>query len=102
MAAVPDHLKPFVVPVEARTAERHATVDRYPPDSTQPRPAIVFVPGGPLPEPVLPRPRDWPVYQGYGSMAAAAGVVGLVVNHRLYDPTAYPLAAADVAAAVEL
>jgi acetyl esterase/lipase len=102
MAAVPDHLKPFVVPVEARTAERLDTVDLYPPDSTQPRPAIVFVPGGPLPQPVLPRPWDWPVYQAYGSMAATMGAVGLIVNHRLYDPTAYPLAAADVVAAVEL
>jgi acetyl esterase/lipase len=105
MAAVPDHLKPFVMPVDTRTPERHGTVDLYPPDSTnvtRPRPAIVFVPGGPLPEAVLPRPRDWPVYQAYGSMAAASGVVGAVVNHRLYDPTAYPPAAEDVAAAAEL
>jgi acetyl esterase/lipase len=102
MAAVPDHLKPFVMPVDTRPAERHGTVDMYPPDATQSRPAIVIVPGGPLPEAVLPRPRDWPVFQGYGSMAAAAGVVGLTVDHRLYDPTGYPLAADDVAAAVEL
>jgi acetyl esterase/lipase len=100
--AVPDNLKPFVVPVEARTPERHGTVDLYPPDATRPRPAILFVPGGPVPAAVLPRPRDWPVFQGYGSMAAAAGVVGLTVDHRLHHPAAYPLAAEDVAAAVEL
>jgi acetyl esterase/lipase len=97
-----DYLNPFVLPVETRPAERRGTVDLYLPDATQPQPAIVFVHGGPLPEPVRPRPRDWPVYQAYGSMAAAAGLVGVTVDHRLYSPAAYPLAADDVAAAVEL
>jgi acetyl esterase/lipase len=102
LAAVPDHLKPFVLPVRTRPAERRGTVDMYLPDSTRPRPAVVFVPGGPLPEAVRPRPRDWPLYQGYGSWAAAADLVGVTVDHRLFNPAAYPLAADDVAAAVAL
>src|SRR5690348_890205 len=77
-----DYLNPFVLSVETRPAERRGTVDLYLPDATQPQPAIVFVHGGPLPEPVRPRPRDWPVYQAYGSMAAAAGLVGVTVDHR--------------------
>jgi dienelactone hydrolase len=98
-----DSLKPFVLPVPSRTPERHDTLDLYLPDDIgRPRPAILFVPGGPLPAEVRPRPRDWPVFQGYGSLAAARGAVGAVVGHRLHSPDAYATAAGDVEAAVEL
>ncbi|HEY0360519.1 MAG TPA: dienelactone hydrolase family protein [Mycobacteriales bacterium] len=98
----PGYLNPFVLPIEARAAERHGVVDLYLPEATQPRPAVVFVHGGPVPADLRPSPRDWPVYRGYGSIAAARGAVGVTVDHRLHDPGGYPLAATDVAAAVEL
>jgi acetyl esterase/lipase len=99
--ALPDHLNPFVLPVEAAAPERQGRVDLYLPEVTQPSPAIVFVHGGPIPADLRPTPRDWPVYRGYGSLAAMRGVVGVTVDHRLYDTADYPLAAADVAAAVQ-
>jgi acetyl esterase/lipase len=98
--AVPDHLKPFVLPVEPVEPERHGRVDLYPPPGSQPRPAIVFVHGGPVPAGVTPTPRDWPVFRGYGSLAASHDCVGVTVDHRLHDPGAYPLAADDVAEAI--
>lgn len=100
--ADPQHLGPFVLPIEARAAERHGAVDLYLPQTQQPRPAVVFVHGGPIPADLHPAPRDWPVYRGYGSLAATRGVVGVTVDHRLHDLTDYPMAAADVAEAVEL
>ncbi|MEH1016994.1 alpha/beta hydrolase [Micromonospora sp. CPCC 206060] len=99
--AVPVYLNPFVLPVAPVTPERHGTLDLYLPDAPEPRPAVVFVHGGPVPAELRPTPRDWPVYQGYGSLAADRGLVGVTVDHRLHDPASYPLAAADVAAAVE-
>src|SRR5512133_1042572 len=99
--ALPEYLNPFVLPIEARPAERRGSIDLYLPEETQPRPAVVFVHGGPIPVDLRPTPREWPVYQGYGSLAAARGVVGVTVDHRLHDLASYPLAAADVAAAVE-
>jgi acetyl esterase/lipase len=98
----PECVNPFVLPIEARAAERHGSVDLYLPDATRPRPAVVFAHGGPRPAGLLPTPRDWPVFRGYGSVAAARGMVGVTVDHRLHDPAGYPLAADDVAAAVEL
>jgi hypothetical protein len=59
-------------------------------------------PRGPTPAGVRPTPRGWPLYQGYGSVAAARGAVGVTADHRLHDPGDYPLAAADVAAASAL
>jgi acetyl esterase/lipase len=97
----PQHLAPFVLPIEPRAAERHGTVDLYLPQMQEPRPAVVFVHGGPIPADLHPTPRDWPVYRGYGSLAAAHGVVGVTVDHRLHNLADYPLAAGDVAAAVE-
>jgi acetyl esterase/lipase len=64
-------------------------------------PVVVFVHGGPIPADLRPTPRDWPVYIGYGSLAASRGVVGVTVDHRLHSPAALPAAADDVAAAVE-
>jgi dienelactone hydrolase len=98
-----DFLKPLVLPVPSRTPERHDTLDIYLPDDTaRPRPAVVLVHGGPLPAEVRPGPRDWPVFQGYGSLVAARDTVGAVVAHRLHSPHAYASAATDVQAAVEL
>jgi acetyl esterase/lipase len=97
-----DFLKPFVLPVDLRSAERHGPVDLYPPDDTsRPRPAVLIVPGGPVPAEARPAPRDWPVYQAYPSLVAARGVVGATVGHRLHSPAAYPEAADDVRAAIE-
>ena len=100
--ADPQYLNPFVLQVEIRAAERTGACDLYLPDRTAgPCPAVVFVHGGPLPADLRPTPRDWPVYQGYGSAVAARGVVGVTVDHRLHDLADYPQAAADVAAAVQ-
>jgi acetyl esterase/lipase len=98
--ALPDHLNPFVITVEAVAPERRGRIDLYPPEATVPRPAIVFVHGGPIPADGVPTPRDWPVYRGYGSLAASRGVVGVTVDHRLHNTAGYRLAADDVAAAV--
>jgi acetyl esterase/lipase len=97
------HQNPFVLPVKIRAAERHGAVDLYLPDGAPgPCPAVVFVHGGPVPADLRPTPRDWPVYQGYGSAIAESGAVGVTVDHRLHNVAGYPLAAADVAEAVEV
>jgi acetyl esterase/lipase len=101
--ADPQYLNPFVLPVEVRSAERHGAVDLYLPDGpTGPCPAVVFVHGGPIAADLRPTPRDWPVYRGYGSAVAERGAVGVTVDHRLHDVADYSLAAADVAAAVQM
>src|SRR5689334_23043969 len=98
---VPDYLMPFVLPVEPVVPERHGTIDLYLPQAAAPRPAVVFVHGCPVPVDLRPTPLDWPVYRGYGSLAATRGVVGVTVDHRLHDLAGYALAADDVQAAVD-
>ena len=100
--ADPEYLNPFVLPVEDRAVERRGACDLYLPDGPAgPWPAVVFVHGGPVPADLRPTPRDWPVYQGYGSAVAARGAVGVTVDHRLHDVADYPQAAADVAATIQ-
>jgi hypothetical protein len=86
----PDYLKPFVLPVQPSTMERHGVADYYlPSDLDGPTPAIVIVHGGPVPEQATPTPREWPLFQGYALTAAARGVIGVVVEHgphRMPDP----------------
>lgn len=77
----PDYLKPFVLPTQPAPVERHGSRDLYLPDAAEPRPAIVFVHGGPIPAELRPTPRDWPVFQGYAATAAARGFVGVTVDH---------------------
>jgi hypothetical protein len=97
-----DFLKPFVLPVEVGTPERQEFLDLYPPaDIAGPRPAILVVPGGPLPAEVRPTQRDWPVFRGYAALAASRGAVGAVVDHRLHSPDAYAVGASNVEAALE-
>ncbi|MFH9599420.1 alpha/beta hydrolase [Streptomyces rochei] len=98
----PVHLRPFVLDVPEVPRERHGNVDLHLPDTPEPRPAVLFVHGGPVPADLRPTPRDWPTLTGYARCAAAGGAVGAVVDHRLHDLSDYERAAADVAAAVDL
>ena len=48
-----------------------------------------------------PAPRDCPISIGYGSLAASHGVVGVTLDHRMFSTADYPVAADDLASAVQ-
>ncbi|MFG3081686.1 alpha/beta fold hydrolase [Streptomyces parvulus] len=98
----PAHLRPFLLDVPEVPRERHGRVDLHLPAAEEPRPAVVFVHGGPVPADAVPTPRDWPGLTGYARYAAERGAVGVLLDHRLHDLGDHDRAAADVAAAVEL
>ncbi|MFJ9410453.1 alpha/beta fold hydrolase [Streptomyces sp. NPDC101393] len=100
-SAQPGHLRPFLLDVTERSRERRGRVDLYLPDAEGPRPAVVFVHGGPVPADVRPTPRDWPAFVGYGRYVASLGAVGVTLDHRMHDLTDFGRAAEDVADAVE-
>lgn len=101
--AVPPYMHPFVLAVEPAERHRQGNIDVHTARAPAgvPQPVVVFVHGGPLPADVEPGPRDWPTFLGYGALAAASGVVGVTVEHRLRGIADYSVAAEDVAAAVE-
>lgn len=112
----PSYLRPFLLDVPERPRERVGRVDLYVPDvpdglggpdgsaetADGPRPAVLFVHGGPVPADVRPTPRDWPSFVGYGRYAASLGVIGATVDHRLHGLDDQERAAQDVTEAVEL
>ncbi|MGK5549506.1 alpha/beta hydrolase [Streptomyces sp. URMC 127] len=100
-AGGPTHLRPFLLDVPEQGRERAGRIDLHLPDADGPRPAVIFVHGGPVPADARPTPRDWPMYVGYAQYAASLGAVGVMLDHRLHDATCYERAAEDVAAAVE-
>ncbi|WP_243793048.1 alpha/beta hydrolase [Saccharopolyspora gloriosae] len=99
----PPHLQPFVLPVAEIEPERAGAIDVYRPveGSAEPLPAIVFVHGGPLPPELQPSPREWPVFRGYGSLAASNGAVGITLDHPLHSTADYATAADALASAVD-
>ncbi|MGW6783532.1 dienelactone hydrolase family protein [Streptomyces sp. NPDC054987] len=104
MSETPDFVDaPFILPVEPVAPERVGNIDLYvPDDATGPSPAVIFVCGGPLPA-ELPwnRPRDWPVYRGYGSLLAAHGAVAAPLQLPLHEYADFPRAAEALAQAIE-
>ncbi|MFD7478389.1 alpha/beta fold hydrolase [Streptomyces sp. NPDC059837] len=114
----PAHLRPFLMDVPERHRERVGRVDLYLPDdlpddltdhltddlteADRPRPAVVFVHGGPVHPDVRPTPRDWPGFVGYGRSVAGRGAIGVTLDHRLHDLADYARAAEDLAEAVDL
>lgn len=61
-------------------------------------PAVLFIHGG---TDTRARPKDWGVFQSWGRLAAARGLVGVTFTHRLGFPeTRVEEGAADVAAAL--
>lgn len=76
----------FILPTPPARRERHDTIDVYRPDNppepadTQ-RPVVVLVHGGPRPPGVDEwRPRDHPMFIGYGSIMADRGAIGVTVD----------------------
>ncbi|CAL9409356.1 hypothetical protein SUDANB106_01635 [Streptomyces sp. enrichment culture] len=98
----PAHLRPFVLDVPEARRERRGRVDLHLPGADEPRPAVVFVHGGPVPPDARPTPRDWPAFTGYARYAASLGAVGATVDHRLHGIADYGRAAEDVREAVRL
>lgn len=94
---------PFLLDVPERPWVRTGRLDLHlPPAAQEPRPAVLFVHGGPVPPDREPGPRDSPVLLGYARLAASLGAVGAVVEHRLHGITDYARAADDVAEGIAL
>lgn len=91
----------FDVPPARRDRQEFLDVYTSEDGNGERRPAVLFIHGGPVPEDQFPRPRDWEGFSAYASLAAAFGLVGITFNHRLYTDEHYPLAADDVATAIE-
>ncbi|MFD3532960.1 alpha/beta fold hydrolase [Streptomyces sp. NPDC058664] len=98
----PTHLLPFLLDVPEVPRERHGRVDLHLPDADRPRPAVVFVHGGPVAPDQRPTPRDTPFLLGHGRHAAGLGVVGVTLDHRLHGLADHARAAEDLAEAVAL
>jgi acetyl esterase/lipase len=95
--------QPFVLEVPDAARERHGHTDLYLPDAAGPHAAVVFVHGGPIPsDDSQPSPREWPVFRGYGNLAASVGLVGVTADLRMYGAPGFPDAAQDLADAVDL
>ena len=80
--SAPRYLNPFVVDEPVREPVVDGGLHLYLPDAAEPRPAIVFVHGGPI-RPDM-KPKDWPVFRGYGSLAARLGLVGVAFDHPFF------------------
>jgi dienelactone hydrolase len=99
----PPYLEPFVLDVPASTPERNGVLDFYRPASSGRTPAVLLVHGGPARPDLKAKPRDWPVFRGYGAAVADRGFVGVTVAHSLirgWDRIGQ--AAAEVVAAADL
>ena len=92
----------FFADLDTPVRTRHDRVDVAVADrGTRRRPAVVFVHGGPVAEGAVPTPRDSQTFAGYGALAAAHGLAGVVFDHRLHTMEHYPLSADDLVAAVD-
>lgn len=87
----------FFAGIEPAQRRRLDTLDLHTaPGDTRPRPAIVFVHGGPIRRDHSPRGSG--TFIGYGSLAAAHGLVGVTFDHPLHADTDYPHSADTLAA----
>lgn len=74
----------FVLTVPDAGTVSFADYDLYLPESG-PLPAVVFVPG-PSPADAPVRPRQWPLFTGYGRLMVSRGVAAAVVNMPYHHP----------------
>lgn len=97
------HELPFIleVPAEDVAVKRLGEFDLYRlTRASSPLPAVVFV-HGPVPAAAPVRPRDWPVFAGYGRLAAVRGLVGVTIDLDYPRLAAWPAAADRLGLVVE-
>lgn len=77
------------------------SLDVYAPETitNRPAPLVIFVHGG-LTHDAPPHAKDWPSYQSWGRLAAASGLVGVVLDHRLTTDDNVDEASADLLDAI--
>jgi acetyl esterase/lipase len=103
----PPYLQPFVLdptpvePLEADGADGSEAVDLYLP-GPDPAPAVVLVHGGPVSPDVSSMPRQWPVFRGYGSLLARAGIAAAMFDHRFHHYADLPESQRRVEEVVDL
>ena len=78
-------------------------MDVYVPPELEPRerrPVVVFIHGGAGPE---HKPKDWGMFQSWGRLVAAAGMVAVMFTHRFSPPPHLQLveAASDLSSALQ-
>jgi acetyl esterase/lipase len=81
----------------------HLLMDVYLPPDLKPherRPVVVFIHGGSGPE---SKPKDWGMFQSWGRLVAAAGMVAVMFTHRFSPPPQLLLveAASDLRAVLQ-
>lgn len=88
------------VPVSG-TVSRHDDFDLYRPEGADhPLPAVVLVPG-PVP-PTLPvRPRQFPIFTGYGQLLAGRGVAAAVADVPFHNPRDWAQASRALSGVIE-
>lgn len=102
MLSVPgmDRLKIWREIDYAGSPDRFVRMDVYAPrkPGRMPRPVVLFIHGG---VPTVGQAKDWGLYQSWGRLAAASGMIGATFTHRLnYPKTQVTEGAADLAAAI--
>jgi acetyl esterase/lipase len=75
------------------------SLDVYRVPGLQRAPGVVFVHGG-LVAGQAPHAKDWPFYRSWGRIAAASGMVGIVLDHRMNTNDVVDEAGADLLDAI--
>ena len=87
--------------VYKETEDANVRMDVYAPPGVaagERRPAVLFIHGG---APTAARPKDWGIYDSWGRLVAASGMVAVIFTQRLGSPRTGILdGAADVADAI--
>lgn len=101
IATVPLVLRPERAAARVRADVEYAPgvlADIYTPADDRPRPTIIFIHGGPVPNGAGPKKMQ--MFRDYGALAAGAGFTAMTFNHRFFGD-AVGQAASDVAAAID-
>ncbi|MEY4514552.1 MAG: hypothetical protein RLZZ450_6674 [Pseudomonadota bacterium] len=78
-------------------------MDVYTPPDVTPNarlPVVFLVHGGPIPRD-MPAPTTWGIFQSYGELLAAHGLLAVTFNHGLHDVTDYAASQRDIAHAID-
>jgi len=64
--------------------------DLYHPNTDVKSPVVILIHGGPVPNTLKTKPKDWGFFTSYGQAIAKSGFAAITFNHSLHKLTSFP------------
>lgn len=82
--------------INEKSYHQNKKFDLYLPEADTTPPLVILIHGGPIPDTLKTKPKDWGFFTSYGQAIAKSGFAAITFNHSLYELSAFSESHQDI------